>query len=335
MVALSDLWTEIALEGKTEPGWHARRIHSESACDMRAAIQAPSGTIGLLFEVSAKSVPPASELPNCVGFNLAIETMHPGPNGSVRLCLLLKDRRFKDIFTTLAEDVIGPVAGAPTEATGVRSLLGRLHTWQRFVSRFGVERLSDEELVGLFAELHFMSSEVVPFVDCASAVGAWRGPYGEPQDFRFRSVAVEVKASSARAPAVFRIANLDQMDPGSREILLVYHVVLDADLAAGQTLPELIGRIRSTLVASDAAAAVDFDASLIETGYLDIHSDAYSRRFAVRSSTWLNVANDFPRLTRGTVMQGVTDASYSVSLQACVPHTIDANVAHEMMQSRL
>jgi hypothetical protein len=334
VVAISDLWTALAQEGRTEPGWHARRVHSQSPCDVRAAIR-PDGTVAVLFEVLSKSIPPGADLPDCLGFQLSIETITPGPGGMARLCLLLKDRRFRDVFTTLAEDVGAAVAASATEISGVRALLARLSTWERFVTRFGADRLSDDELVGLFAELHFLRSEVIPVVDPASGIRAWRGPHREPQDFRFRAVAIEVKASAARSPTSFQVANLDQLDAGNRDLLLVYHAIVDANSSSGETLPAVIAGIRSSLAIADAGAATDFDASLVEAGYLDIHSEAYQQCFSVRQVRWFRVADTFPRLTRSSVAQGVSEASYSVSLDACLGHLLDSAAARTNMLERL
>jgi hypothetical protein len=297
-------------------------------------VRAPDRAIAVLFEVSAKSIPPGADLPNCVGFELGPETIEPGPHGRIRLCLVLKDARYRDVFGTLGDDVATVVAGAATEALGVKLLLGRLHTWERFVSRFGPDRLSDEQQVGLFAELYFLTREIIPVVAATAAVRAWRGPYMEAQDFRFRAVAVEVKASTARDPSSFQVSNLDQLDAGTLDALLVHHVAVEADAAAGDTLPEMVDKARASLIASDPAAASDLDRSLMEVGYLDIHADSYVRIFRVAEVRWLRVAEAFPRLTRASVPAGVGAVSYSVTLDSCIPYMIDAASARQIMQAR-
>jgi hypothetical protein len=288
----------------------------------------------MLFEVSSKSVPPSADLPDCIGFELAVETIAPGPNGRVRLCLLLKESRYKEVFSALAIDVSGAVANSPSEAAGVRMLLGRLHTWERFIRRFGNSHLSDEEQLGLFAELQFLESEVLLHMEPASAIQAWRGPYREPHDFRFRSAGVEIKASTARVPTSIKIANLDQLELGSLDLLLVQHVLFRVDVPSGRTLPSIVDQIRA-LLATDAAAASAFDDALVEAGYLDAHSEVYRHRYTVQKATWFNVAGDFPRLTRNTIPPGIAEATYSIALQSCVGHTLDQSVATAMLRASL
>jgi hypothetical protein len=330
-----EAWRALTAEARTEPGWHALRVLAGSACDMRVALRAPDGARAVLFEVAARSLPAGADLPSCVGFDLMLETISPGPGGRVRLCLALRDRRYSDVFSTLADDVLRTAATSPNEAHAVKALLGRLHTWERFVSRFGPDRLTDEQQVGLFAELLFLLTEVIPGMDAAAAVRAWRGPYREAQDFRFRAAAVEVKATAARTPASFRVANLDQLSLGTFEVLLIQHVTVQADALGGNTLPDMVRLVRTALLASDAAAASDFDAALLEAGYLDAHADSYERTFASLAKLWLNVTGEFPRLTRISVPTGISEATYSVALAPCAPYAVEADVARAMIKARL
>ena len=257
------------------------------------------------------------------------------PGGRVRLCLMLKDQRYRDVLGTLGDDVAAAVALSPTETHGVKALLGRLNTWVRFVSRFGPNHLSDEQQVGLFAELLYLTTEVIPNLDAAAAVRSWRGPYREAHDFRFRLAAVEIKASSTQTPQSFRVANLDQLDTDPVDLLLVLHVSVNANSPTGRSLPEIVNQARTVLVASDPAAASDFDISLLEVGYLDAHADGYNRRFETTRLLWLRVVEGFPRLTRSSVAVGITDAVYSVSIQSCMPFAVDAALARKLIQERL
>lgn len=329
-------WATLAGEARTEPGWHTRRVHAGASCDIRAAIMAPGGAIALLFEVQSRSVPPGATLPVCVGFELVTETMVPGSGGQIRLCLSLRDTRFRTVFETLADDIVRVVASAASESSGVKALLVRLRTWERFVQRFGPGHLSDEQQLGLFAELRCLKSHMLPAMDTLAAIRGWRGPHGEPQDFRFRAAAIEVKATASWNPQSFRVSNLDQLDRDALEVLLVHHLTVDASSLSGLTLPDVVADLRATLSTADPVAASELDASLIESGYLDLHEPAYAdRRYAVRSAAWFVVEGEFPRLTRGTVPPGVGEAKYSVMLPSCVPHSIDESTALSMLRGRI
>lgn len=331
-MSVAETWDIVSREGRSEPGWHGRRVCVGSPCDIRAAVGAPGGVPALLFEIAARSLPAGAELPTCVGFDLSLEVIEPGSGGRIRLCLVLRSTRYRDVFATLAEDVAGIVAGAPNEATGIKLLLGRLHTWERFLSRFGPDLLTTEQQVGLFAEVRFLVDEVMPLLAAASAVRAWRGPLGEPHDFRLGVCSIEVKSTTARGPQVFQVANLDQLDDAGLSALIVHHVAIEADAPGGQTLPEAVAEARGKLAACDPAAGVDLDALLMEVGYIDAYAYAYDTRYRLATARWLEVAGAFPRLTRAGVPAGIANASYAVSLHACTPFALDGEIARRMIR---
>lgn len=328
MSVVGEAWSTILREGRTESGWHARRVHQGSPCDIRGAVKQPEAIPALLFEVNSRSIAAGADLPDCVGFKLALEVIQPGPHGRLRLCLLLKDNAYRDVFEILSDDVATVVAGAASEVLGVRLLLGRLHTWERFVSRFGPGLLSDEQQLSLFSELAFLETDVIPIMDATSAIRTWRGPLRERHDFRFRAAAVEIKATLSRNATTVTISNLEQLDPAGAGTLLLLHDSVIIDEASGINLPDLADRIRSTLAVSDAAAASDFDLKLLEAGYLPAHAESYrSRKYQLAQQLWYRVSEGFPCLTRQGVPLGVTAAQYSVALSACAPFTVGADVA--------
>ena len=61
----------------------------------------------------------------------------------------------------------------------------------------------------------------------------------------------------------------------------------------------------------------DFEAMLIGAGFHDIHAQKYRRRaYEWQTTEIYEVNDDFPRLTRGMIMTGITEARYSVNLTA-------------------
>jgi Putative PD-(D/E)XK family member, (DUF4420) len=328
-------WEEIGATASPRSGWIARRLFPASPHGIQAAIRSDDGTLALLFEVNVRSLTAGKDRPDCVGFRLDVETVETGPNGRCRLCLVLKDPSYREIFATLAHDVAGCVAPAPTEAVAVRMLLSRLNTWQRFLERFGQRTLTIEEQAGLFAELTVLEQELLGALGPAAAVSAWRGPFREVHDFRTGQVSIEVKASLAAAAATFRVSSLEQLDPGNASCLLVRHVALAAGQGSGEALPVLIGRLRTTFRTQDPGAATEFDGCLMECGYLDDHATAYAGTgFIVRGSRWFEVREGFPRLMPGTVPAGIVAANYAVALAQCALFEIAADVAKQRISSR-
>lgn len=328
-------WEEIGNAQQGSTGWLVRRLHPEARHTVQAARRALDNAIGLLFEIATRSMPVGAALPVCVGFTTTLETIAPGLGGSCRICLVLKDQRYLEIFAALASDVVGRILATDDEPAAVRALLSRLNTWQRFLEKFGLNLLSREEQAGLFAELLVLELEMAPSLGASTAVQSWRGPLGEPHDFRCGPIAVEVKAATSAAPSNFHVSNLLQLEPGSAAHLYLLHVSLGLDEADGLSLPDMVARVRRMLSAADPGAATEFDVSLQEVGYLDIHADAYrDRRFAERARRWFAVIDGFPRLTAVSVPRGVVSARYVVSLADCLPFEVAGQVPRNLLHSR-
>ena len=335
-LAVADRWTEIAAESRVELGWHVRRMHVAAATPLYAGLKVPGPSKGLLLEVSARSIHPSSTFPACSGFEINIEPITPGPNGSVRICLEMTDAKYSSVFSVLADDVATAVAVAQSEKEGVLVLIGRLNTWQKFLNRYGDGMLSEQEQTGLFAEL-FVLRELLAYGMAASdAVAAWRGPWAEAQDFRFPNCSVEVKATTSPGSASFEVSNLDQLDERRLPRLLVRHLVVVRAAERGETLPDIIDVISGVISASDQSAAICFSASLLEMGYSLAHRGDYGKEgFVVHSDRQFLVKGDFPRVWAEELRVGVTACSYSVHLPACLPFLIDAAEARQIVHGTI
>lgn len=333
MTEIESAWAQISAEGHAKPGWHTRRVRLSSACDIKAALLYPGETPAVLFSVRAQAIPPGAEYPDCVGFTVEAQPTAPGPAGSVRLSLVLNEPRYRDVFGTLAEDVASVVADASSDSHAVRLLLGRLHTWQRFVTEYGTGCLSEESQIGLVAELIFLETHMLPSVPADTAVRSWRGPYGAPHDIELPGHSFEIKASTALSPTTFRVSNLDQLEAVASRPLTLVHMLLDGNSDSGLTLPEMVDRLRAAISATDPAASIDFDASLIAAGYMDAHARFYTeRRYQRRAERWFDIRDEFPRLTRAAVPAGVREASYTVQLADCAAFERPAGIGADAMK---
>lgn len=335
MSLTAQVWAEIAVGAGGGSGWVVRRLYPESKSEIMAGRRCLDDGLALIFEVVSRSLPLGATLPDCVGFLTLLETLVPGPGGRCRICLVLKDRRYLEIFAALGRDVCDRFLAAQDEAAGVRALLARLNTWQRFLERFGLNLLSVEEQARLFAELLLLETELVPLIGATGAVRAWRGPFGEPHDFRSHDVAIEVKAAATHDASSFRVSNLQQLEPGSARALFLVQSSLGLDASAGLCLTELVSRVRATLGVADPGAATEFDASLLEAGYLDMQAEAYrERRYVERNRRWFEVRDGFPRLTCSSVPAGILTARYSVSIATCAAFEVDSQTARKRIQMR-
>lgn len=326
------LWKDLAKEPHPQPGWHTRRIFPDAVSDIRTAILEPGGTPALLVEVASSAIPPDVDYPSSKGFELTPEIAVLGPGGRVRLCLLLSDRVYREVFEVLCLDVAGALAEAASEQATVQTMISRLRIWQGFMKRYGPEGLGPEEQVGLFAELSFLMENVIGILPAMGTVRSWKGPAGGVQDFQFPGCSVEVKSTTTLPIGVIEISSLSQLDETRVKRLLLCHMTFDTGSVSGLTLPEVVQRIRSILGSEDRSAAIRFNESLLEAGYLDIHEGLYSdRRYLVRSVRYFEVKGDFPRIRASEVRRGVLSGSYGIEFSACIPFELDVERMRSMI----
>ena len=320
MISVTDAWSAIRDDHVSASGWNVRRLNPGGRIKLLAALSMPTDKPALLLEVSATNIAPGTTYPKCIGFVVRPEMVSSGSSGTVRIYLEQGDERFTDLFAILCQDIADHARTAPSESAAFRIVLGRLHTWQRFVTEHGLNRLSEEKQIGLFAELLFLGERLLPKMTALDAFRSWRGPFGEAHDFELPEISVEIKATGVASPTVIRISNLDQLEPTGNKALFLATMQILEDNETGRTLPDLIRSTRNMIAAVDSAVTLEFDAALMEVGYIETHASSYGiRRRCFRRRDY-RVGDGFPRLVRNNVPPGIADASYTIRIDSCMPH---------------
>ena len=326
MVSAGEIWDELATtsDGVTQKdGWYLRRIYPEADRDIFVALRQPGSVPALLVEVDAPKIETVGEYPSARGFELYPESVTPGPRGRTRLCLVLTDTRYRDVFEVLVNDVSERTVLTPGEREGVKTFIARLHIWQNFMKKHGVEGLTREAQIGLVGELFFLVTHLVNRLPAHDSVRAWKGPCGGNQDFNIEGRCVEIKSTTVIPPVTVNISSITQLDETMVELLLLCHLSLVIVEQNGESLPELVYRLRTTIRVQDLSALDDFNAKLIEAGYLDSHSELYSdTRYAHRKTTFFKVTEDFPRITLRDLRDGISECSYTIFLTSCAPYAV-------------
>jgi hypothetical protein len=320
MTELGRAWASLGETDNAGDGWLARRVHASSPVPLFAGRLAPSGSPALLVEAEAAAIPPIGEWPSGRGFEVVPHRRSSGSRGTVWIVLGLKSEQFGETFAVLAEDVASHVAAAADARAGVRALLGRLRTWQEFLRRHDLEAMSEQEQTGLFAELDFLETFVLPRLAAAEALTAWKSPEEGLHDFRLPDGAVEVKGTTRVPPDRFSVPCLAQLDETAVGRLVLMHTSLAEGGEAALSLPDLVERIRGRLAAEQPAAAMRFTELLASRGYLDVHTASYAaRRLRIVERQAFRVESGFPRLRPRDVLGGIIECSYEVALAECAP----------------
>ncbi len=220
-------------------------------------------------------------------------------------------------FTAVAAE-IGNDADPVTQVERVAAVAAALSRWQWF---WGVEsgRMSEREVLGLFAELWFLHrwAHRKPGV-----MDAWTASTGSRHDFQWSDCSVEVKAATRRADGavLHRIQHLDQLaDPEEGELLL-FSLLVVRDRLAHNTLADLVDRITAGLRGYPQSGE-EFAHKLSLRDYNPAHRALYEEPFRILGEHLYTVAPGFPRLTvdafAGGLPVGVEGVSYVIDMAVC------------------
>ncbi len=234
----------------------------------------------------------------------------PGKQG---LILTLEKHADRDLFHGLCQTLIGNLDGVSDPAAALGIALNHIKRWKAFLAGKRTRVLSSEEVRGLFAELSFLRLLKEKHLTDAQAVEAWCGPDRIHQDFIFGDTAVEVKSISGRDRSIVRVSSEDQLETVSEHLFLnVYRLTEAPDGTPAQSLNELVSLVGHEL--SDADAIENYWRKLATYGYVEMR-EYDNPKFLVNGSNAFRVADDFPRLVRSELPDGVVDVKYNIQLE--------------------
>jgi hypothetical protein len=319
-VNVRDLWAALEADSReAAKGFLVRRIPGDR--DLHLAIDKPTNRRALMLRIATSDLPAGlAALPEFAGFS--VSAVPEAQTGRVSVHLVMGLAAFSEMFVVLVEDVVGRIVRADSDRSAAKALFERLVRWREFLKAYGPDGLDDEAQRGLYGELWFLRSELIPAVGEIAAINAWVGPLGGPQDFQMPGRSIETKVSTMKQLQLIRISNERQLDDGACGKLLLFHLSLDARNAGDATLPRLVQEVRE-LVTPSAEAATLFEDRLLAAGYHDAHSPRYARiSYTQRERNIFLVRAGFPRITEDMLVAGTGDVSYSIAVSACVPFRV-------------
>jgi hypothetical protein len=222
-------------------------------------------------------------------------------------------------FTAVAAD-IGEEAGTAPPEQRVAAVISALTRWQWF---WGVEtdRLTEQDALGLFAELWFLHRWEG---GGPGAIEAWTASTGSRHDFQWPVRSVEVKATGRRADGavLHRIQHLDQLaDPEAGELYL-FSLRVVRDELAHNTLPDIVDRITEGL-RGNPQAKDELARKLGQRGYSPAFRSRHETPYRILGENIYRVETGFPRLTKdsfvGGLLPGIADVSYLIDMATCDP----------------
>lgn len=236
-----------------------------------------------------------------------------GSGAQQGLVLTLERQVDNDLFRGLCETMVSSLKSVNDSPTALAVALAHLKRWKAFLAGKKSRLLSPEEIRGLFGELLFLRTLYLKHMDPVSAMDAWGGPEGAHQDFIFQNTAVEVKALSGKERSTVRISSEDQLEALCDNLyLLIYRLSDLPDSDQAISLNGLVHKIEAEL--AEAEALETFFHRLAVYGYVEMVE--YDKpQFVVMNRRGYRVDEEFPRLVRSGLPDGVVRLSYELELE--------------------
>lgn len=273
------------------------------------------------FQLEATGVPPGiTGIESPAGMDLVLEYIGDDVG---RLTLLLHDREDFEIFRVLCDDLLEVTRAMDLQdaPSAVNMLLGRLDRWQKVLARRRQGRLTRNEEIGLFGELLFLRDVLSARSGISSAVAAWRGPYGDEQDFAVAGAIIEVKTQGTTSDSWILVSSEDQLDPSSGEIFLCRQCIA-ASTYVGHC-ESLDGLVRQLLAAT---SSVPVSNSLLRTGLAAAgwkEGAGYHQGWWLEERSFYRVEEGFPSIVRADLRPGVARVTYQIAAAACQPFRVE------------
>ncbi len=258
-------------------------------------------------------------------------TVEPTDLGSgryqLRLGLLDSTNRqlFRALCATLMEATAHLTPGTAHSALSI--VVAQLFKWQSMLARRKADLLSEERVIGLFGELLFLRDLLLARMPAHHAIIAWRGPYGDEQDFIVQGAIFEIKTSLATADARISISSENQLDTSSCPIVLCRQNLSPGMGESARSLNGLVEEVVTVFPDDDPAAGDLFQRGLLEAGY-EPRPEYDGPQWILTGRRGFEVGEDFPRITKSDLRAGVERVQYCVAIDACLPFAID--VEHRM-----
>ncbi|NDK57690.1 PD-(D/E)XK motif protein [Pontibacter fetidus] len=311
---MNQLWAQLASNASPHTGFVKIRYSDTSLCPLYLGLIGIHNLRCLLIRVPFRVANSVQVERNLKG--IKIEKIAENAD-FILLSLCLQDHNFEDIFNTLLGDIITHVIDVSDSQLVLRQFLNRVDKWHALLEKAISNGLTSEEQRGLFGELFLLRKLLNVFPEAESPLRAWVGPEKAIRDFQYGEVAIEVKTSHGNNHQRIHISNERQLDTSTLEHLYLFHLSMETQQLAGESLNELVDSIL-LILQDNFKLHSHFQLKLAQAGYLPAHRELYNTKgYIIRSEAYYEVKSTFPRIEENDLRHGVGDVRYSIIISNC------------------
>ena len=315
---INEIWVDIELQNKSNERLFQRIVYVDLLYRAYIGSSGIPSKRFLSIEIPESEIKKFDSFIVPRGFTLTVGEPGVKHEGYVACVLQATSSDQNDVFTIVAKDILDNLRNQKEANKYIDSLKYRIEKWRDFFNNPASNRLSEKMVIGLFGELSFIKELHECGIDIASDL--WNGPLKSAQDFQGESVAVEVKTSASNSLESVHISSEIQLDNTDREALFLVGYRVERNDVSGKTLPDLI-RMISELLSEQQKAR--FNANLICLGYAVEDDCLYNKRYSIKERQCYKIQDEFPKIIRSDLPQGVIDINYKLLLQTCSDFKVD------------
>ncbi len=250
------------------------------------------------------------EKPDKIKKTSAIEVeMTQGQDRNYRLSFHLNDNSMEGIFFKFCDDLVETTRPLTeeNESIGMSLVCKRYNLWKKLFYKLNQKTLSENQQMGLIAELLFLKDDLFKKYEHRDAIAAWAGCDKTHKDFSIGDDWYEIKSSKASELTV-KISSLEQLDADAPGALVCYEFEKMSEEYNGITLNTVVNEVFSILGEEDESFFLD---KLKASGY-EV-SDEYDKCcFRNVSKYYYNVDDKFPRVTKKNLPASVVKVQYEI-----------------------
>ena len=226
-------------------------------------------------------------------------------------CFDLMNQDAQKVYFAFCSNLVEAVEGVKDENIALQQLKKRYLTWKTMFRKDISAGLSREVIQGLFGELYFLKTHLIPQYNATECIKAWSGPDSASKDFSIGNTWFEVKTIGTSTKEV-EISSIDQLTSTCEGHLCVLRVEkMSPEFSNGQSSIDELYRDILGMINDEAVEGLFL--SKISSFGVDISDACFSSKFDVKSLDLYLVNNKFPRLNVSDIkFKEIVDVKYSL-----------------------
>lgn len=218
----------------------------------------------------------------------------------------------EEVFHILCCDLIEYSNRSSDEYEALQLIQQRLKQWNRLLENQKMVLMDESRKKGLIGELIYLMKQIEIGMNKVEVLNGWVGPEGSDQDFIFSDCWCEVKTIglSAEKISISSAEQLANRDYGEIAILRVDKC--SQNRTNSFTLKEIVNKVNG-IFNDNTQASETLEKKLSSYGYIDI-PEYDSDKYYYSGMQRFEIKEDFPRLTRINIPNGIDTVKYEISI---------------------